>query len=278
MQRTYRALLIMAFSVCVLWTGCHKAPERRFDLKGTVISLDKEHRQVTIAHEEIKGFMDAMTMPFNVKEDWAMEALAPGQTVEAILVVQEDRSWIEGMRISKTVSTSDPVNTVVSLKRGDEVPDFELLNQDNHRIKLSQYRGHPLLLTFIYTRCPLPEFCPRTSKNFSEIYQEMQSSLPTAKRPHLLTISFDVDYDTPAVLRDYARRCMNPVSFENWEFATGSMEEISKITAYFGLVYQKESGQIVHSMVTALIGPDGKLMHLYLRNEWKPKDILADLR
>ena len=106
----------------------------------------------------------------------------------------------------------------------------------------------------------------------------MQSALPSARKPHLLTISFDTDYDTPAVLRDYARRYMNPVSFENWEFATGSMEEIRKITSYFGLIYQKEAGQINHSMVTALIGSDGKLMHLYLRNEWTPKDILADLR
>jgi protein SCO1/2 len=278
MQRTYSTILIMVLSVCAFMTGCQKAPERRFDLKGKVISVDKEHRQVTIAHEDIKGFMDAMTMPFNVKEDWALEALAPGQAVEAILVVQADRSWIEGIRISKTVSTSDPVNTILPPQRGDEIPNFELLNQDNRRIKLSQYRGRPLLLTFVYTRCPLPEFCPRTSKNFSEIYREVQSSLPAAKKPHLLTISFDTDYDTPAVLRDYARRYMNPVSFENWEFATGTIEEIRKITTYFGLVYRKESDQIVHSMVTALIGPDGKLMHLYLRNEWTPKDVLADLQ
>jgi protein SCO1/2 len=278
MTSKYCALLVVVLSVCALLTGCQKAPERRFDLKGNVISVDKEHRQVTIAHEKIKGFMDAMTMPFNVKEDWALEALAPGQAVEAILVVQADRSWIEGIRISKTVSTSDPVNTILPPQRGDEIPNFELLNQDNRRIKLSQYRGRPLLLTFVYTRCPLPEFCPRTSKNFSEIYREVQSSLPAAKKPHLLTISFDTDYDTPAVLRDYARRYMNPVSFENWEFATGTIEEIRKITTYFGLVYRKESDQIVHSMVTALIGPDGKLMHLYLRNEWTPKDVLADLQ
>jgi protein SCO1 len=278
MQRTYSTILIMVLSVCALLTGCQKKPERRFDLKGKVISVDKEHRQVTIAHENIKGFMDAMTMPFNVKEDWALEALAPGQAVEAILVVQEDRSWIEGIRISQTVSTSDPVNTIVPPQQGDEIPDFELLNQDNRRIKLSQYRGRPLLLTFIYTRCPLPEFCPRTSRNFSEIYREMQSAPPSAKKPHLLTISFDTDYDAPAVLRDYARGLMHPLSFENWEFATGSAEEIRKITSYFGLIYRKESGQITHSLVTALIGPDRKLMRLYHRNEWTPKDVLADLR
>jgi protein SCO1/2 len=278
MGRSHCALLIMVFSIGVLLVGCQKAPERRFDLKGKVVSVDKEHRQVTIAHEAIKGFMDAMTMPFNVKDDWALDALEPGQTVEAVLVVQEDHSWIEEIRISKTGPAPEAVNAVQPPKRGDEVPDFELVNQDGKQIKLSRYRGHPLLLTFIYTRCPLPEYCPRTSRNFSQIYREVQSSFLADKKPHLLTISFDSDYDTPAVLRDYAKRYMNPPSFDTWEFASGSTEEIQKITTYFGLVYRKESGQIVHSLVTALIGSDGKLMHLYLGNEWTPKDILADLR
>lgn len=277
MQSTYRAILFMVLSACVLLTGCQQTPEHRFDLKGKVISVDKEHRQVTIAHEEIKGFMDAMTMPFTVKDDWALGALAPGQTVEATLVVQEDRSWIEGIRISKTETAPEPITSASALKRGDAVPDFELVNQDNKRIKLSQYRGRPLLLTFIYTRCPLPEFCPLTSKKFSEIYREL-SSLPSSKKPHLLTISFDSDYDTLAVLRDYARRYMNPLAFKDWEFATGSMGQIKEITTYFGLIYRKESGQITHSLVTALIGADGTLAHLYLRNDWTPKDVLAELR
>jgi protein SCO1 len=277
MQSTYHALSIAGLCVCVLLAGCQGAPERRFSLKGNVISVDKEHRQATIAHEEIKGFMEAMTMPFTVKEDWALEALAAGQSVEATLVVQADRSWIEGLRISKTEPAPEPVNTAAPLGRGSKVPNFGLLNQDGKPIKLSQYRGRPLLLTFIFSRCPLPEFCPLTSKNFAEIYRNLPS-LPPSKKPHLLTISFDTEYDTPAVLRDYARRYMNPLSFTDWEFATGSMDQIKEITTYFGLILRKESGQIVHSLVTALIGPDGKLVHLYLRNEWKPTDVLADLK
>ena len=102
--------------------------------------------------------------------------------------------------------------------------------------------------------------------------------MPSSKKLHLLTISFDAEYDTPAVLLDFARRYMNPVSFQDWEFATGSIDQIREITTYFGLIYRKESGQIVHSMVAALIGRDGKLDGLYLRNEWKPKDVLADIR
>jgi protein SCO1 len=277
MQSACRVLSIAGLCVWMLSAGCQRAPERRFSLKGKVISVDKEHRQATIAHEEIKGFMEAMTMPFTVTEDWALEVLAAGQSVEATLVVQEDRSWIEGLRISKTNAAPEPANTAAPPGRGNEVPDFELLNQDGKPIKLSQYRGRPLLLTFIFSRCPFPEFCPLTSKNFAEIYRNLPS-LPPSKKPHLLTISFDTDYDTPAVLRDYARSYMNPVSFTDWEFASGSPDQIKKITTYFGLIYRREAGQIVHSLVTALMGPDGKLERLYLRNEWKPKDVLADLK
>jgi protein SCO1 len=267
--------LTIAIVMASAWlTGCQHAQERRFDLQGKVISVDRDHKQVTLAHEEIKGFMPAMTMPFAVKDVWAMDVLAPGQEVEATLVVQKDHSWIEGLRVSKAESTQEPAAFAPFPKVGDEVPDFTLWNQDNKPIHLSQYRGKTLLLTFIYTRCPLPDFCPRTSQNFSEIHRDLQSlSLPAGK-PHLLTVSFDTENDTPAVLREYARRYMNPVSFEDWEFASGTPEQIIKITSYFGLSFQRDSGQIVHSLVTALIGPDGKLLHLYLGNGWTPKLVL----
>jgi protein SCO1/2 len=207
-----------------------------------------------------------------------METLAPVQTVEATLVVQKDHSWIEGLRISKAEAAPESSIFAPFPKTGDAIPDFTLRNQDGNVIHLSQYRGKPLMLTFIYTRCPLPDFCPRTSKNFSEIHRDFQSASISTGKPHLLTVSFDTEYDTPAVLREYARRYMNPVSFEDWEFASGSPDEIIKITSYFGLSFQKDSGQIVHSLVTALIGPDGKLIHLYLGNGWTPNQVLDQLK
>jgi protein SCO1/2 len=157
------------------------------------------------------------------------------------------------------------------------VPDFHLLNQDNKRIHLAQYRGRPVMLTFIYTRCPLPDYCPRTSGYFSEIYRGLQSLPGSIRRPHLLTISFDTDFDTPAVLRGYASRYIDPAGFKDWTFATGTADEIKQITGYFGLMYRRESGQITHSLVTALIAPDGKLARLYRNNEWTPGQVLEDL-
>jgi protein SCO1 len=278
MHSRFCTLMIVAVMASTWLISCQHAPERRFELRGKVISVDREHLQVTLAHEEIKGFMDAMTMPFAVKDERAMEVLAPGQRVEAMLVVQGDHSWIEGLKISKDESAQESFVIAPFPKAGDEVPDFTLRNQDGKPIHLSQYRGKAIVLTFIYTRCPLPDFCPRTSQNFSEIHRHLQSLSPTAGKPHLLTVSFDTDYDTPAVLREYARRYMNPVSFEDWEFGTGTPEEIIKITSYFGLSFQRDSGQIVHTLVTALIGPDGKLIHLYLGNGWTPKQVLARLK
>jgi protein SCO1 len=277
MEKQNRTAVLLILLASML-PACQRTAERRFELKGKVVAVDKAQKQVTLAHEKITGYMDAMTMPFNVGDEWAMSVLAPGQAVEATLVVRDDRSWIEGLRISKTEEIQGAVASGAGPKIGDEVPDFQLLNQDGKHIHLHQYHGLPLLLTFIYTRCPLPDYCPRTSRNFSEIHNALQSLNKSDIRPHLLTVSFDAGHDTPSVLREYAARYMHPVLFKNWEFAAGSLDEIKKITSFFGLTYQPESGQITHNLVTALIGPDGRIARLYLGNQWKSDQILADLR
>ena len=110
------------------------------------------------------------------------------------------------------------------------------------------------------------------------MHRELKTIASPGLKPHLLTVSFDTEYDTPAVLREYASRYMAPTDFGAWEFATGSSEEIKKITGYFGLIYRKESGQIEHSLVTALIGPDGRLKHIYRGNQWTPRQVLAEFR
>jgi protein SCO1/2 len=208
--------------------------------------------------------------------------LAPGQTVRATLVVQQDRSWIEGLSISKTESKAEPIGNSSALnpvpKPGTEVPDFPLLNQDNKRIHLGQYRGQNLLLTFIYTRCPLPDYCPRTSSNFAAIHNSLGSLPSSGRKTHLLTVSFDTENDTPSVLREYAARYMHPAAFDQWEFATGSPDEIKNITSFFGLSYRRESGQIAHSLVTALIGPDGRITSIHTGNQWTPDQILTELK
>jgi protein SCO1/2 len=244
-----------------------------------VVSVDKEHRQVTIAHEEIPGYMTAMTMPFNLKDDWPLGVLAPGQQLTASLVVQGDRSWLEEVTITQKSPDTSSVPSAVEPEPGAEVPDFTLVDQDGRRISLHDYRGRALLITFIYTRCPLPEYCPLMSSNFRRIHDAMRTDAQLTRKVQLLTVSFDPEYDTSDVLQQYGRGYIaGGETFDNWVFASGSVQEVKAITTYFGLSYWQETGQIVHSLRTALISPDGKLVRLYRGNEWKPAEVLGELR
>jgi protein SCO1/2 len=260
--------------------------EKRYDLKGKVVAVNKSERTATIAHEDIKGYMPAMTMPFKIKNDADLELLKPGDQVTGTLVVDDVSSWVEVTAIVEgpvTVSQTDDVPG--EPKPGTEVPDFGLVNQDGKRIHLAQYRGRALALTFIYTRCPMPDQCTLMSNNFAAIDQELQKQSELYARTHLLTISFDPEYDSPKVLRSYGASHSGRYTdetFQHWEFAGGTDDEVKGIAQFFGLRYfhDTESGQdqVLHSLRTAVIAPDGKLFKLYRGNEWKPAEILADLQ
>jgi protein SCO1/2 len=138
-----------------------------------------------------------------------------------------------------------------------------------------------LLVTFIYTRCPAPEYCSLMSANFSVIDKELQKDAELYKKTHLLTISFDPAYDTPKVLRSYGASATgnyDKETFAHWEFTTGDAEEVKRMAEFFGFTYLPDKDQFVHSLQTALIGPDGKLVKLYSGNEWKPSEVIGDIR
>ena len=262
------------------------ANEKRYPLKGKVVAVDKTERTATISHEDIPGYMPAMTMPFKIKNDADLEMLKAGDQVTAQLVVDDLSSWIEITAIIEGGSPLTPTSTVPGEpKPGDEVPDFGLVNQDGKRIHLSQYKGKAYALTFVYTRCPQPDQCTLMSSNFAAIDKQLQSDATAYDTTHLLTISFDPDYDTPKVMRSYGAGHTGRYSdetFQHWEFLTGSKDEVKGIAQFFGLRYfhDTESGdeQVIHSLRTAVIGPDGKLFKLYRGNEWKPEEIAADLK
>jgi len=230
--------------------------------------------------------MPAMTMPFKIKNDADLEMLAPGDEVTGTLVVDGISSWVEISTITEGGGPLSPTAAVPGEpKPTDEVPDFALTNQDGKRIHLAQYRGRALALTFIYTRCPQPDQCTLMSSNFATIDRELQKQPELYQKTHLLSISFDPDYDTPKVLRSYGASHTERYSdegFQHWEFATGSSDEVKGIAQFFGLRYyhDTESGQdqVIHSLRTAVIGPDGKLVKLYRGNEWKPEEVIADLK
>ncbi|MDT7604611.1 MAG: hypothetical protein QOF61_2608 [Acidobacteriota bacterium] len=252
-------------------------------MRGTIVSFNKEQQQVVISHKEIPGLMEAMTMPYALREPSAYDVMKIGDTISATLVVDGDRTWIENSVITHTesdtaaaTSTSQPTEP----EQGAEVPDFTLTNQDGKKIKLSDYRGRALALTFIYTRCPLPDFCTLMSNNFAEINRALGESPEPARKAHLLSVSIDPAYDTPKVLRSYGAAHTGNFTdekFERWEFASGEPAEVRRMASFFGLIYDEQGDQIVHSLRTAIITPDGKLYKLYRGNEWKAADILSDI-
>lgn len=279
------ALLLLSLLCC----GCRggreqaEAGARRYELKGRVVAVDKASGRVTVAHEEVKGYMDAMTMPFSLKDDWPLGVLAPGDEITATLVVGRSSSWLEDVVIAQQgVKTGEAPGQSAGLPQpGDAVPDYGLINQDGKRIHLGQYRGKALLLTFVYTRCPLPEYCELMSDNFAQIDKELAKTPALYAKTHLLTVSFDPAHDTPKVLRSYGAAHTGRFSdetFEHWEFATGNEEEVKSIAQFFGLRYDQQTDQIIHTLSTAIVTPDGKIYKIYTDNRWKPEDVMRDLQ
>ncbi len=285
-NRLIASLLVLLFCLSII-SSCKRqsANEKRYPLKGKVVAVDKNDRTATIAHEDIPGYMPSMTMPFKIKNDADLEMLKPGDQVTGTLVVDDLSSWIEITAIVEGGAALTPTTAVPGEpKPGDDIPDYGLVNQDGQRIRISQYRGKALALTFVYTRCPQPDQCTLMSNNFAAIDQELQKQPDAYAKTHLLTITFDPDYDTPKVMRSYGASHTGRYSdetFQHWEFATGSKDEVKGIAQFFGLRYfvDTSSGeeQVIHSLRTAVIDPNGKLVKLYRGNEWKPSEIVNDL-
>ncbi len=277
---------IFVFGIGLLFgaVSCRRSASngKRYELKGTVVAVDADNHQVTIAHDEIKDYMPSMTMPFSVPDESAYAILKPGDRINAILIVDGTQSWLEELVISQ--ESADPTarraDAPAEAKAGDDVPDYGLVNQDGKPIKLHNYRGKALLLTFIYTRCPMPDQCNLMSENFSNLEAELRKQPNLFDRTHLLSVSFDPEYDTPAVLRSYGAAHSGRYSeenFQHWEFASGTKDQIKGIAQFFGLRYYEETGQIIHSLRTAVITPDGKIYKVYRGNEWKPDEVLKDV-
>jgi protein SCO1 len=277
LKNNFAVLLIALLLMTVACKSKESATARHFDFRGKVVSVDKDKSEVMVAHEEIKGYMAAMTMSFKVKDRWALDVMKPGDQLAATLTVADD-AYLEN--ISVTQSTGEPPSPSAAHEpaAGDQVPDFKFINQDGKPVSMESLR-RPLLLTFIYTRCPLPDYCIRMSDNFATVARELQKS-GTYSKVQLLSISIDPEYDKPQILKSYGKRYAASVDpqFSNWQFVSGSPEATREAAEWFGLTYMEENDQIVHSLRTAVIGPDGKFVQMYRGNEWKPSDAAEKLK
>lgn len=289
-RRIFLIALILAGAFLI--SSCHRSrtpAPKRYAFTGHVVSVDRQAQSAIIAGDAIPGFMDAMAMPYKVKPAATLNHLIPGDSISAdVMVVQPDAKnedaapdyWLENVRVMAHIDPAPAAaaNSLHMPAPGEEVPDFSFTNQGGKRISLKQYRGNVLLVTFIYTRCPFPEFCPRMSRNFAEIYKQLGTN-PALAGTHLLSITFDPEHDTPKVLRDYGfsvSHTHEPALFRRWEFAAPRAADLPSIADFFALTIKPEGGLITHNLSTAVIGPDGKIVKWYHGSDWQVSDLIKD--
>jgi protein SCO1 len=293
--------LVLTLSFTLLLAGCHQAPPsspanstaadssaatKSYPIRGKIISVTGS--SVMLDHEAVPGFMEAMTMSYKLKDPTIVSELHPGDRITATLLVTKDADGFNTAVLDKIVVIAQakpdykPAVQYHVPEAGDPVPDFKLLNQSGRTIHLSEFQGKVLLITFIYTRCPLDDFCPRMSRNFAEVDKALATDPALYPTTHLLSISFDPTYDTPRVLRSYGQAYVghSPKDvFQHWDFAAPNPADLAALTQFFNVGITPGDGQsITHSLSTVLIGKDGKIAAWYPTNEWKPTDIVAQIR
>jgi protein SCO1 len=275
-------LLALAASACnkppAASDASPQSAAKRYPLKGKVVSVDLASGTANVAAESIPGFMDAMTMPYEIHPPTELGQLSPGDAIEAEVVLENDKYWLENVRVMQHAAAppAKPGAALEAPAPGDLVPDFRFTNQNGKRISLRQYRGQALLVTFIYTRCPFPDYCPRISRQFAEINRQLRADPALEGKTHLLSISFDPAHDTPKVLRAYglASAGSQPAAFRHWEFAVPATAELPGLARFFGLTYLEDGAVITHSMSTAVIGPDGRIAKWYHGSDWQPVELI----
>jgi len=294
MMRRLRACTLSMF---VAFAGCRAGQQpptqtaagpayKVYHLRGKVISTDAARGEVTLNHEAIPGLMEAMTMPYKLKDASILRELHPGDAIAADVLVSSDPNadYLLDHIVVVAQATPDyrpPVSYHVPAP-GDAVPDFKLRNQDGRSIHLGQFKGKALLVTFIYTRCPQPNFCPRVTRNFAAVERGLAAAPALYGKTHLICVSFDPERDTPERLRAYGASYIGSDAknaFAHWEFAVPEKPVLLEMAKFFDLGIGNEAdATITHTLSTTLIGADGKVVRFYPGNEWTAERILADVK
>lgn len=262
------------------WFGAKKEV-RTYELEGRVVSVDRRAKQVVVAHKEIPGLMKAMTMGFPLKNERDLDRVQPNDRIAGTLYVEADRSYLEILVIQRGPEGGDDApEAPAGPAPGDAAPDIALVDHDGRALKLSELRGRAYAVTFIYTRCPLPDFCPRMDRNFVEAAKHLQADPGAAARYQFLSVSFDTEYDTPAVLKQYRARYRRsePAGAVPWSFVTGAAEDVRALATFFGLTYTGEGAEIVHTLRTAVVDGEGRVVRVFSGNQWTPEELVAALR
>ena len=279
----------IVFFLCLACTApaCSKKDERTFTLQGQVLSLEPARKLLTVKHEEIKGFMPAMTMPYEVRDAKLLDGLTPGDLINATLVVVSNGAYLSAIgKVGQAPLEKPPAeapNPPASagfelLKPGEAVPDSAFVDQSGQKRRFSAFKGSPVVMTFIYTKCPLPTFCPLMDRHFAALQTSLKADA-SLQAVRLVTVSFDPITDTPAVLREHAKRLNADLT--RWTFLTGDRDEIDQFAARFGISISRamnDARDITHNLRTAIIDRDGKIVKVYTGNDWSPEQVLDDLK
>jgi protein SCO1/2 len=280
----------------LLLVGCYKptpastpplstnATERVFDTRGVVRALPEGGRTLVVRHEEIPGYMPRMTMELNVRNTNELHALDRDDEISFRLVATADTHWIENIKRVGRVAPDDAPAAIIQtnahlseLGPGDLLPDYELLSEDGRKIRFSDFRGHAVAFTFIFTRCPLPDYCPRMGNNFATARELVRQTPNAPTNWQFLAISFDPEFDTPARLRNYGNlyRANNP---DRWLFAVASSGVLSDLAPRVDLLIARESGgSISHNLRTVVLDPHGRVHRQFDGNQWSPEALAESL-
>ena len=292
MGRMVRAILpgsVVVIFLCAISLAtavCNRAPsERRYTVQGQVLAVATDRKEATIKHEVIAGLMEAMTMPYTVRDETALATLKPGDLITSTLVVFSNGAHLVDVKKVGEAPLEAPTQAAAPsassgfelLRPGQTVPDATFVDQDGKTRTFSSFRPSTVVLTFIYTKCPLPTFCPLMDRHFVTIQSKIRSDA-ALKNVHLVTVSFDPITDTPPVLERHATSL--GADLARWTFLTGDRDEIDQFAARFGVAMTREPKDptdITHNLRTAIVDAKGTLVKAYTGNEWTPDQILADL-
>jgi protein SCO1/2 len=284
--------LALSFLGCLLGAtisaGCRpsSSSERTYALQGQVLSVSPDHQQATIKHEEIKGLMPAMTMPYRMKDPRLLEGVAPGDLINATLAVVTDNAYVTALTKVGTAPLEKPPAEMAApiasgrelLKPGEAVPNAHFVDQDGRKREFAAFKGTTVIVTFIYTKCPLPTFCPLMDRHFATVQTAIKGDA-ALKNVRLVSISFDPATDTPPVLKKHAAELHADPKV--WTFLTGQRDDIDRFATRFGVAVaraQNDERDITHNLRTAIVDSNGLLAKVYIGNEWTPSQVLADVK
>jgi protein SCO1/2 len=237
---------------------------RSYSARGVIVEIKPGGGEVVIRHEAVPGFMPAMTMPFHVKSTNELVGLTVGDAISFRLIIAGEQSWIENLEKTgheAVSSTSPPPVASLSRRAGHPLLDYKFTNELGASVSFNDFRGDVIVYTFFFTRCPVPDYCPRLSRNFEAVTKKLAATTNGPMNYHLLSVSFDPEFDTPSALREYARRYN--YDSNHWSFLTGPKEKIGELARLSGATYSPEEGLFTHNFKTLVIDPAGRLRMSY---------------